>query len=352
MSERSKAYLKQEFRDGERPSGADFGDLIDSFVTKVDDGITVDADGNLDLPGGLTLGDATNGQAGTLRFNGGQVQFHNGLGWNSLSTGSGGAFEEVAGGPHVAFGGGNVGIGTFATAPTFKLEVDLGQNNTTDQRVRFGNAVLSNGQGASAAYAQFSHQDQAAGNNTFALRQGPSGDVNLNAANNQPITISHNRTQSRVFIAPTGQVVIGNNALLSGAGEILQVNGTAGKTQGGNNWSVISDARLKTDIRPFDEGLSQLMQVKPIKFKYNGQLNTNTQQEEIGVLGQEIEKVFPYMVTKAQLPNASEPLPDDLRMYNNSALTYVMVNAIKELAERVVQLEAMLGLKDRDRGEA
>lgn len=332
MTKRSKDYLKHEFRDGERPTGADFSDLIDSFVAKIDDSVDVDGDGNLDIGGGLNLGDATNGQAGTLRFNGGQLQIFDGASWNNVG-GSGGAFSPVDSGPNVAFDGGNVGIGTFATAPTFRLEVDLGNNAGAGDRVRFGRAVISNGQGASQTAAQFSHQDQSSGNNTFALRQEPAGAVHLNAPTNQPITLSHNRLQARVFIAPTGQVVIANNALLSpDAGITLQVNGQAGKNQGGNTWAVISDARLKHDIRPFEDGLEKLLEIKPVRFRYNGELNTNPEEEEIGVIGQEIQKVFPYMTS-----NGSK---DEVLMFNSHALTYVMVNAIQELAKKVKELEA------------
>ena len=36
MTERTRDFLKPEFKDGERPSGADFGDLIDSFAQQAD----------------------------------------------------------------------------------------------------------------------------------------------------------------------------------------------------------------------------------------------------------------------------------------------------------------------------
>ena len=39
MTARTKDEIKREFRDGERPSGSDFGDLIDSFL-----GIVADSD--------------------------------------------------------------------------------------------------------------------------------------------------------------------------------------------------------------------------------------------------------------------------------------------------------------------
>lgn len=345
MPERSRDYLKQEFRDGERPSGADFSDLMDSFMNKVDDGMSLDGNNNLQIPNGLTLKDSAVGTAGTLRFNGGQVQFNNGTTWNNLASGSTGAFTPVGGGPHVAFNDGNVGIGTAATPPTFRLEVVLGANTAADQRVRFGNAVLSNGQGASAAYAQFSNQSQSAGNDNFALRQGTAGDVNLNAPVNQPITISHGRTTARLFVAPTGQVVVGSNALLaqSDNDDVFQVNGDAFKNGGNNLWDVPSDLRLKQDVKPFEEGLSKLLQVRPVRFRFNGQLNTNPNREEVGIIGQEMEKIFPYMVSRGKTAeNKADATPDDVLIYNGSALTYVMVNAIRELSDRIVELEKQL----------
>ncbi len=341
MAERNRVDLKNEFRDGERPTGADFGDLIDSFLNKQDDLVTVDPTGNLDIPAGLNLKDSASGVNGTLRFNGGQVQVFDGAVWNNVSGGGGGgAFTPVLGGPHVAFGGGNVGIGNFAVAPTFRFEVELGNNTAPDQRARFGNAVLSNGQGASQNVAQFAHQTHADNNTNFALRQGPGGDVNLNAPAGQPLTISHNRVQARIFVSADGTVVIANNAVLPALNApnvtVFQVNGFAGKMQGGATWQVPSDVRLKEDIRPFADGLAQLMEVKPVRFRYR---DIPGSQDEVGVIGQDIEKVFPYMITQTLNTDQDE---DGLLMYNNGALTYVMVNAIQELATRIADLENQL----------
>lgn len=346
MPARSRDSLNQLFKDGARPRGVDFLDTHDSFLNIVDDGVGLDADSNLQVPNGLTLKDAANGQAGTLRFNSGKIQFHNGTQWNDLASGSTGAFTPVGGGPHVAFNGGNVGIGDFATPPTFRLDVNLGANTGPDQRVRFGNGVVSNGQGASSGYAQFSHANFSSGNDNFAIRQGVGGDVNLNAPLNQPITISQGRTQARLFIAANGQVIVGSNAPVNGSTDAFQVNGTACKIQGGNTWAVCSDVRLKQNIEPFRDGLNHLLKVRPVRFRYNGQLNTNPATEEVGIIGQEIEQVFPYMVSREKVEGpAPVALPDDLLMYNSNALTYVMVNAIQELANRVVELEKQLAEK-------
>src|SRR5690606_22193663 len=123
----------------------------------------------------------------------------------------------------------------------------------TVERVRLGNAVISNGQGASAAYAQFSNQNQSDGNDNFALRQGQAGDVNLNAPANQPINISHGRTQARIFIMGDGRTIVGSNGPVDGGTEIFQVNGNARKDTGGNIWEIDSDERLKKNIKPFED---------------------------------------------------------------------------------------------------
>jgi hypothetical protein len=346
MAERSKSHLKQEFRDGERPTGLDFADLIDSFITKIDDAVNVDSNSNLNIPGGVNLGNPATGSPGTIRFNGTTVQVFDGGSWTNIG-GGGGAFSEVDGGPDVAFDGGNVGIGDFsAAAPTYRFEVNLGNNTANADRVKFGNAVLANGNGAFASAAQFSHADHASGNNNFALRQGAAGDVTINAPANQPIAITHNRLLTRVFVTPAGAVIIGGNAPLPSADatHLLQVNGNAGKTAGGGQWAVLSDVRYKKDIREFTDGLEKLMQVRPVKFKYDGlPEGPGVGQDEVGVIAQEMKKIFPYMISSAAMNNVAGPgKTDDVLMYNGSALMYVMVNSIQELAGKVKDLEAQV----------
>ena len=342
MAIRTRQFLKQEFQDGARPSGADFADLMDSFVNPADDGVTVDGAGNVVLQSGLGLGDSNRTQPGTLRFHQGAVQFHDGANWVSLASGSGGAFQPVGVGGAVAYAGGNVGVGTFLNPPTHRLEVELGPNATEADRVRFGNAVCSNGSAAFQTHACFSHRNRA-NNSDFALRQGPNGNVELNSASGQPVSLRQGGTTVALTVSANGNTVVRSANELAGAGAaVLQVNGEAFKTGISNVWTVASDLRLKEDIRELELGLEQLVQVRPVRFRYNGQAGTTPGRECIGIIGQELEEIFPEMIQRVLAEPGDSAEIDDLRIYDGSALTFVLVNAVKELAAKVRTLEAQL----------
>jgi hypothetical protein len=261
-----------------------------------------------------------------------------------------GAFQPVGAGGAVAYGAGNVGIGTSfspTNLPAYRLEVNLGPNTATTEQVRFGNAVCSNGVGIFTGYAVFSHQNHNT-NNNCALRQGPDGQVNINAPNGQPVSIRQNGINVRLAVSAGGNVIVGGENDLGGAA-VLQVNGDACKS-GGGNWSVCSDARLKENVRELEAGLAQLRQVRPVRFRYNGRAGTPAGLEGVGLIGQEIEKIFPEMIRRIPSCQQGEPNMEDLRIYDGSALTFVLVNAVKELAGKVEQLEQALAEARTERG--
>jgi hypothetical protein len=338
MTERTRSDLAVQFADGERPNGQDFRDVFDSCLNKSSDGLTIDTDQNLVLSRGLRLGNSAANVAGGLRFNGGQVQFNNGTTWQPIAATAAG-FAQVGASTAIAYGTGNVGVGNFATPPTFRLEVNLGPNTGVAEQVRFGNVVCSNGAAAFGGSAMFAHRDNAT-NTRYALRQSAVGAVQVNAAGTERLTLRQDDAV-RLGISPTGQVIIGGeNNLTGSANQAFQVSGSAFKNDGNATWAFTSDARVKEDIRDLDAGLTELCRIRPVRYRYNGRGGTIAGLERVGVLGQEIEEIFPETIEKVQSNSPDEI--DDLRIFNPSTLTFVLINAVKQLAKKVEDLEQAL----------
>lgn len=347
MSNQTRDFLKGRFKNGDRPDANDFADLIDSSLNKSTDGLDLDSDGTLMLSRGLRLGDsAVANIPGGLRFNGGQVQVNNGAGWSNIGGGGGGGFAAVGGAGAIAYSTGRVGINTGAAEPGARLEVVLGANTGPAEQVRFGNAMVGSGGAAFSSFALFGHQALGANvtavNASFALRQSNTGVVHLNAATGQVLSLRQGGNSVRLGITVNGNVVIGSESELAGSGTaVFQVAGGAFKNDGNGAWAFTSDARVKEDVRDLDAGLAELRRVRPVRYRYNGLAGTRAGLEGVGILGQEIEQVLPETVEKLAADSNADGM-DGLRVFNPSALTYVLINAVKQLADKVEKLERAL----------
>lgn len=123
--------------------------------------------------------------------------------------------------------------------------------------------------------------------------------------------------------------------------EALSVNGDASKT-GGGTWATFSDKRVKQDIAAFSDGLDVVMDLKPVSFRYNANSGySDTETKFIGFIAQDVEQVAPYMVSLYDDSEGVSGLADK-RVFNESALTKVLVNAIQEQQAHIESLEARI----------
>lgn len=135
---------------------------------------------------------------------------------------------------------------------------------------------------------------------------------------------------------------LGNGAGYTAPSHLVQCQTADVVIPGGGPWGSWSDRRLKTVQRPYLHGLAMLLDLpEPIVYTYNGKggsINDGT--EYIGMIAQDVQPVAPYMVyTYPANLNATDPAPTDLLAMNNGAMTYALVNAVRELASRVAALE-------------
>ena len=128
---------------------------------------------------------------------------------------------------------------------------------------------------------------------------------------------------------------------------------------GGGAWIDTSDSRIKTVAGPYEQGLAEIKQVNPVRYTFKGNATTFDpknipenlkgsanathatvmSREFIGVVAQEVEQPMPELVTQITGWIDGQQV-DDLRILDPSALTYALINAVKELSARVEALEA------------
>jgi len=110
---------------------------------------------------------------------------------------------------------------------------------------------------------------------------------------------------------------------------------------GGSNWAAISDARLKEDIHPYTRGLAELQALRPVRYKYKKEYWAASDRHFTGLIAQEVQDVVPEMVHPYKFQAIGDRLLDVLAV-DPSDLTYMLINAAKELDAENQQLKARL----------
>ena len=238
------------------------------------------------------------------------------------NTGASGKSYEVAVGGNTAAGGvanswyvfdqsagavrflidtsGNVGIGT--SSPSGKLTVRAGTNEN------------------------------------LTVNSGGGGDMRLSALNDA--------------VSATTQLSIQANPLLfrgSGGAEQMRLDSSGGlilagstaQKATGTTWSNPSDQRLKDNIRDYNKGATELMQVRVCEWEYNGKGGTVQGTKGLGVVADEVMAVLPDTVStyEAKL-NTDDEEVTAIKKFDATEITWLLVKTVQEQQIMIEQLKA------------
>jgi hypothetical protein len=251
--------------------------------------------------------------------------------YNIQWPGSGAAnlwIDNVNEGPIVTAPGGTISAGALSIGGTATIGGEL--------------VVTNNGAGSGgiSIYATAAGIRSDAGGTALYL---PNGDISCQnivavgasaggAGSNLAILCSNGGIQSSfngtAFYAPNGNVICQN---ITAA--------TQGFKPGGGSWVATSDARLKKNVHDYDRGLDAVLALRPISYEYNGKAGTPKDGRRfVGLVADEVLPVMPEMVgtTRELLDDA----PTEIKTLDQTALTFALVNAVQEIANRLAALEA------------
>jgi len=205
---------------------------------------------------------------------------------------------------------GNVGIGT--TSPIFKLDVSSSR------------ARLATSSGTDGPFFNLQHQGEVGGRSWFIGTAGTANDGGLGTFSIYDGTAG----VVRMVFDGSGNVAIGTTTTPAFK---LDVAGAAHAT----SFPTSSDARLKKNVQPLSNVVEKIERLRGVTFDWNERyeaLGRSTGKREIGVIAQEVEAVFPELVTTWG--------DESYRAVDYGRPTGVLIEGIKEQQAQIRDLRA------------
>jgi len=160
----------------------------------------------------------------------------------------------------------------------------------------------------------------------------------ISGANSSP---SYQTPYTAMVISNAGNVWIG----ITAPAQKLDVVGNI-KTSGclyyasSSLGTCASDEQIKKDVAPFNLGLDVILGLQPKHFKYNGLAGLRDDDiEQLGVIAQDVEKIAPSLIKKQKVQlHPDDKEQTEIKAVDYGSFTYVLINAVKELSQKLDSL--------------
>jgi hypothetical protein len=106
------------------------------------------------------------------------------------------------------------------------------------------------------------------------------------------------------------------------------------------SWSTFSDASIKSGVTPYERGLDAILALNPVSFRYTEASPFGADAApRYGLIAQEVQPHVPEAVGSFTHHPMSEKAVELLTL-DPGTLTYVLINAVKELKAEINALKA------------
>ena len=228
--------------------------------------------------------------------------------------------------PTISSGGlivsaGNVGIGT--TSPVAELHV---------KSSGYGGIYVERRSDAATVSGALWFETSTSGNPYI---RASAGDLQIYTG----ASINVSAGTERLRLTAAGNLGIGT----SSPGYQLTLSTDSAAKPTSNTWTISSDARVKEVIGSYTRGVADIMALEPKRYRLNGAFGSvDDGRVHVSVIAQEARETWPEMIGTYEHTNKDEDDVEtvtELLNLNTNELQWALVNAIKELAQRLEALE-------------
>ena len=164
--------------------------------------------------------------------------------------------------------------------------------------------------------------------------------LKINAGNNsgdRVLELNDKDGTSLMRVLATGNVGIGTTS----PSYQLQLSTDSAAKPSTNTWTIASDARIKTETGEYTKGLDAVLALRPVTYRYNGKAGMiDDGEDKISIIAQEAITAFPECVGSYMVKLEEDDKEEtEVLNWNGHALTFALVNAVKELTARIAALE-------------
>jgi hypothetical protein len=299
------------------------------------------------------VGDSFNGPVGTSTAAAGAFTTLSATGVTTVQAGSAGAPAITTSGDTntgiffpaadtIAFSEGGVEAARFDSSGNFGIG-NTPQGNWKLQVT--GGSLLANASSSATAYAGFRLNSQTLPTSddgtvaTFAHAIG--GNYSGGSAEMDFFNCVNNAGGFH-FYQKTGAASVTKVMDISGGGN-LTISGSTATKASGTTWANPSDQRLKSNIRDYSKGATELMQVRVREWEYNGKGGTTEGMKGLGVIADEVMVVLPNTVENYDDKlNADDEEATAIKKFDATEITWLLVKTVQEQQALITALTARI----------
>ena len=155
------------------------------------------------------------------------------------------------------------------------------------------------------------------------------GNITIGGSSNSILSFKVNGIDRSYLFVNNIDTVLDN---ATGTGGVIVINGTGGVilTNNATSWTSYSDERLKNINSNIENALDKLLTLRTINYSWKSDKNNK---ENLGLIAQDVEKVFPQIIDKNKLYNKIDNT--EYLGIRYTELIPVLIKAIQELNEKL-----------------